>query len=161
MTGMKNILVAMGVLAMGFVSQANAQTKKVIADKIVGQVGDKIILRSEILNAIADMKRQTQGQDNVVLPTECQVMEGQLIRKALLLQAQKDSLTVNEDQIENDLDNRIRQFIQQYGSKDILEEVAGKTVYQLKDDFREAFREQSLADQMKRKIEESVKITPT
>ena len=102
MTGMKNILVAMGVLAMGFVSQANAQTKKVIADKIVGQVGDKIILRSEILNAIADMKRQTQGQDNVVLPTECQVMEGQLIRKALLLQAQKDSLTVNEDQIEND-----------------------------------------------------------
>ncbi|MGL6068328.1 MAG: peptidylprolyl isomerase, partial [Sediminibacterium sp.] len=67
----------------------------------------------------------------------------------------------NQDQIENDLDNRIRQFIQQYGSKDILEEVAGKTVYQLKDDFREAFREQSLADQMKRKIEESVKITPT
>ncbi|WP_204280256.1 hypothetical protein, partial [Raoultella ornithinolytica] len=61
-------------------------------------------------------------------------MEGQLIRKALLLQAQKDSLTVNQDQIENDLDNRIRQFIQQYGSKDILEEVAGKTVYQLKDD---------------------------
>ena len=161
MTGMKNILGVMGVLAMCFASQANAQTKKVIADKIVGQVGDKIILRSEILNAIADMKRQAQGQDNVILPTECQVMEGQLIRKALLLQAQKDSLTVNQDQIENDLDNRIRQFIQQYGSKDILEEVAGKTVYQLKDDFREAFREQSLADQMKRKIEESVKITPT
>ncbi|WP_204315418.1 hypothetical protein, partial [Stenotrophomonas maltophilia] len=80
MTGMKNILGVMGVLAMCFASQANAQTKKVIADKIVGQVGDKIILRSEILNAIADMKRQAQGQDNVILPTECQVMEGQLIR---------------------------------------------------------------------------------
>jgi peptidyl-prolyl cis-trans isomerase SurA len=161
MTGMKKYVLVLLVVAGGFISAANAQAKKIIADKIVGQVGDKIILRSEIVNAIADMKRQTQGQDNVVLPTECQVMEGQLIRKALLLQAQKDSLTVNEDQIENDLDNRIRQTIYQYGSKEILEEIAGKTIYQLKDDFREAFREQNLAEQMKRKIEESVKITPT
>ncbi|MDO9157214.1 MAG: peptidylprolyl isomerase, partial [Sediminibacterium sp.] len=56
---------------------------------------------------------------------------------------------------------RIRQTIQQYGSKDILEEIAGKTVYQLKDDFREAFREQKLADQMQRKIVDNIKITPT
>src|ERR1700733_4542978 len=73
---------------------------KVVADKIVGQVGDKIILRSDITNAIADYKRQTQGQDNVSLPSECQIMEGQLIRKALVLQAQKDSLHVSEEEID-------------------------------------------------------------
>ena len=80
-----------------------------------------------------------------------------MIRKALLLQAQKDSLSVSEEEIEGELDNRIRQTIQQYGSKDVLEEIAGKTVYQLKDDFREPLKEQKLADQMQQKIISGIK----
>ena len=158
---MKQLVILGFLLATGSFSAIQAQTKKVVADKIVGQVGDKIILRSDIQNTIADIKRQSQGQDNPNIPSECQVLESQLIRKALLLQAQKDSITVGDDEIEAELDNRIRQTIQQYGSKDILEEIAGKTVYQLKDDFREAFREQKLADQMQRKIVDAIKITPT
>ena len=158
---MKNIvLFVVAVLAGAFVT-ASAQSKKVVADKIVGQVGDKIILRSDIMNAIADMKRQSQGQENVVLPTECQIMEGQLIRKALVLQAQKDSLHISEEEIDAALDNKIRQFIQSYGSKDVLEEIAGKTVYQIKEDFRENFREQKLSEQMQSKIVDVIKITPT
>lgn len=158
---MKNLLLAVfAFLGLGSVA-VQAQTKKVVADKIVGQVGDKIILRSDIQNAMSDMKRRAQGQDNVILPTECQLMEGQLIRKALVLQAQKDSLHVTEEEIDAALDNQIRMFIQQYGSKDVLEEIAGKTVYQIKEDFREGFREQKLSDQMQSKIVESVKITPT
>jgi peptidyl-prolyl cis-trans isomerase SurA len=133
---------------------------KVVADKIVGQVGDKIILKSDIVNAISDMKRQAQGQE-VQLPTECQVLEGQLIRKALVLQAQKDSLSVSEEEIEAALDNQVRMFIQSYGSKEVLEEIAGKTVYQIKEDFKEAFREKKLADQMQSKIVDGIKITPT
>lgn len=139
----------------------SAQSKKIVVDKIVGQVGDKIILRSDIMNSLADLKRQAQGQENVVLPSECQILEGQLIRKALLLQAQKDSLKVSEDDIDASLDNRIRSYIQSYGSKEILEEIAGKTVYQIKEDFKESFREQKLSDQMQSKIVDGIKITPT
>jgi peptidyl-prolyl cis-trans isomerase SurA len=137
---------------------AIAQPKRVVADKIVAKVGDKIILHSDIYNAIADVQRQG-GQ----LPEnpQCAIMEAQLIQKALVLQAEKDSLPVSEDELEGQLDNQIRGFIMQYGSKEILEEVAGKTVYQLKEDFREPFKERSLADQMRRKIIENVKITPT
>jgi peptidyl-prolyl cis-trans isomerase SurA len=137
---MKKLVLAILVFSSAAVS-VSAQTKKVIADKIVGQVGDKIILRSDIQNAMADMKRQAQGQENAVLPTECQVLEGQLIRKALVLQAQKDSLHVGEDELDATLDNRIRSFIQAYGSKDVLEEIAGKSVYQIKEDFKESIRE--------------------
>jgi len=152
--------VAVAFLACGTIA-VSAQGKKVVADKIVGQVGDRIILRSDIQNAMADMKRQAQGQENVILPTECQIMEGQLIRKALVLQAQKDSLNVSEDEIDAALDNRIRSFIMQYGSKDILEEIAGKTVYQIKEDFKEALREQKMSEQMQSKIVDAIKITPT
>ncbi len=134
-----------------------AQPKKVVADKIVAQVGDKIILRSDIFNAIADMKRQ-----EAQLPPnpECALVEAQLIQKALVLQAEKDSLTVGADEIEAALDNQVRGFVMQYGSKEMLEEIAGKTVYQLKEDFREPFRERKLADQMRSKIVDIVKITP-
>ena len=44
MTGMKNIFVAMGVLAMGVVSQVNAQTKKVIADKIATKNNIEVVI---------------------------------------------------------------------------------------------------------------------
>lgn len=157
---MKKVFLIVVLLVTGMMS-VNAQAKKVVADKIVGQVGDRIILRSDILNEISDMKRQYQGQEGVVFPTECQVLERQLIQKALILQAEKDSLSVTEEEIDATIDNRIRAAIQQYGSKDILEEIAGKTIYQLKEDFRTSFREQKLAEQMQNKIIETIKITPT
>ncbi|MBC7652791.1 MAG: peptidylprolyl isomerase [Deinococcales bacterium] len=137
-----------------------SQSKKVVADKIIGQVGDKIILKSDILNAIADYKRQGAEAQLPANP-ECSFLEGQLIQKALVLQAEKDSLPVTEDEIEAGLDLQIRQFIGAYGSKDALEEIAGKTIYQIKEDFRQSFKDRKLADQMRGKILDAVKITPT
>jgi peptidyl-prolyl cis-trans isomerase SurA len=135
-----------------------AQPKKVVADKIIAQVGDKIILRSDVLNAVADAQRE--GQPLPPNP-ECALVEAQLIQKALVLQAEKDSLPISDEELEASLDNQVRGFIMRYGSKEVLEEVAGKTVYQLKEDFREPFRERNLADQMRKKIVDNVKITPT
>lgn len=156
---MKRILLIAGLVFTCSLC-AVAQPKKVIADKIVGQVGDKIILLSDIMNAIADYKRQ--GQEASLPPNpECSFLEGQLIQKALVLQAEKDSLVVSDEEIEALLDNQIRGFIQMYGSKEVLEDIAGKTVFQLKEDFRPAFRERKLADQMRNKIVDNVKITPT
>lgn len=136
---------------------AYAQPKKVIADKIVAQVGDKIILRSDIYNSIQDAQRQ-----GTPLPPnpECVLVERALIEKALVLQAEKDSLPVSEEDLEASLDNQIRGFVMQYGSKEVLEEVAGKSVYQLKEDFRQPFKERNQADQMRKKIVENVKMTP-
>lgn len=141
-------------------ANVSAQTQKVVADKIAAQVGDKIILRSDIVNIIADYKRQ--GQDAQLPPDpECTFLEGQLIQKALVLQAQRDSLPVSDDELDAALDNRIRYFISMYGSKEILEEIAGKTVYQLKEDYRPSIREQMLSEAMRKKIVENIKITPT
>lgn len=149
-------------IAFTLVVQSKAQqVKKVIADKIIAQVGDKIVLKSDITNAIADYKRQG-GADGQLPPNpECAFLEGQLIQKALVLQAEKDSLPVGEDELDSKLDNQIRGFIREYGSKESLEEVAGKTVYQIKEDFRQVFKDRELADKMRTKILENIKITPT
>jgi peptidyl-prolyl cis-trans isomerase SurA len=136
-----------------------AQPKKVVADKIIGQVGDKIILRSDVVNAIEDYKRQGQAASLPPNP-ECAFLEAQLIQKALILQAEKDSLTVSDEEVEAALENQIRGFIQMYGSKELLEEYSGRTVYQLKEDFRGPFRERKMADLMRSNIVDGIKITP-
>jgi peptidyl-prolyl cis-trans isomerase SurA len=151
---MKKIL-GLFLAVIGF-QFAHAQ-RAVVADKIVGIVGDKIILRSDITNAIADAKRQ--GQE---VPPEgnCMVMQQALAQKALVLQAEKDSLVISEEEIDALLENQIRSFIQAYGSKEALEQIAGRTIYQLKEDFRQPFRERKLAEMMRNNIVENVKITP-
>ena len=111
---------------------AFAQAKKLVADKIIAVVGDKIILKSDIDNSIQDMERQ--GMD-IPANARCLTLEQAMGIKALVLQAEKDSLPVTEEDVAADIDNQIRYFIGAYGSKEKLEEISGKTVYQLKEDF--------------------------
>lgn len=134
-----------------------AQPQKVVADKIIGIVGDKIILRSDVYNEIQDKQRR-----NEVVPENapCVILDQVLIIKALTLQAEKDSIIVTDEEIEAELENRIRYYVQNYGSKEALEEIAGKTVYQIKEDFRQSIKEMKLAKRMQEKVVDNVKITP-
>src|ERR1700719_1954679 len=138
------------------IATASLAQQKVVADKIVGIVGDKIILKSEIFIANEDVKRQGgQEQD------PCQILDGMLVQKALVLQAEKDSIPVTEEEIDAEIDQKILYFISQYGSKEALEQVAGRTVYQMRDEFRQPIKEQRMASGMRTRIIEGIKITPT
>jgi len=159
---MKKFIFVSLVAVLAIVVTATAQTQKVLADKIVAQVGDKIILRSDITNGEADYIRQSQDNQAPLPPNlRCALLEGQLVRKALMLQAQKDSLPLSDDELEGALDNRLRYFVSMYGGKEVLEQIAGKTVYQIKEEFRPSVKEEMLADQMRKNILQNVKITPT
>lgn len=134
-----------------------AQTKKVIADKIIATVGDKIILKSDIDNSIHDMQRQ-----GMQIPPNagCLLLQQALAMKALVLQAEVDSLPVSDEEINAEIDNKIRYFISVYGTKEVLEQIAGKSVFQLKEEFGPVFREQKLAQLERDKIVGDIKITP-
>jgi peptidyl-prolyl cis-trans isomerase SurA len=153
---MKPVFTFVTALLLGTVVVAQAP-RKVVADKIVGIVGDKIILKSDVYNDILD--RQRRGE-TVPENADCSIMEQILTLKALVLQAEKDSLQVGDDEIDALLDNQIRGFVNMYGSKEALEEIAGRTVYQIKEDFRQTFKERKLAERMRDKIVENIKITP-
>jgi peptidyl-prolyl cis-trans isomerase SurA len=134
-----------------------AQTKKVIADRIIATVGDKIILKSEIDNSISDMQRQ-----NITIPEngKCLLLEQALGLKALVLQAEIDSIPISDEEVDAEIDNKIRYFVNQYGSKEVVEQIAGKSLFQLKEDFRQTFREQKLAQGERDKIVSDIRITP-
>jgi peptidyl-prolyl cis-trans isomerase SurA len=152
---MKKSFFSLCFLAIAFTSFA--QTKRVVADKIIATVGDKIILKSDIENSIHDMQRQ-----NVEIPANasCLLLQQALAMKALVLQADKDSLPVSDEDVNAEIDNRVRYYINTYGSKEILEQIAGKTVFQLKEEFRPVIRDQKLAQAEREKIVGDVRITP-
>jgi peptidyl-prolyl cis-trans isomerase SurA len=150
---MKKIVFA----AFSMLMALSAMTQqKVVADKIVGIVGDKIVLKSEIFIANEDIKR-SGGQEQ----DACTILDGMLVQKALVLQAEKDSIPVTEEEIDAEIDQKIRYFIAQYGSKEALEQIAGRSIYQMKEEFRQPIKEQRMAAGMRAKIVEGVKITPT
>ena len=140
-----------------FSAVSDAQSAKVVADKIYAIIGDRVILYSDIQNTIADAIR---NGNKVPENAECNLLEQAVVSKVLMLQAEKDSLPVSDEEIEADLDNRIRRYINVYGTQQALEEIAGKSIYQIKEDARDVVREQKLAEAMQRKIVENVRITP-
>lgn len=152
---MKKIVITccMGLWVLG----ASAQPKKVLADKIIATIGEKIILQSDIEAAIHDLERQ-----NIDVPpnASCVLLDQSLQMKALVVQAERDSIPVPSDEVDAEIDRRIRAFIAQYGSKEILEQVAGRTVFQLKEDMKPIFTDQLLARNEREQIVKDVRITP-
>lgn len=153
---MKQFL-SIGFLSFSFLGALAQPSKKILADKIIAVVGDKIVLKSDIDNTILDMQRQ-----GIEVPSNarCLSLEQAMGVKALVLQAEKDSIPVSDEEISADIDNQIRGFINMYGSKEKLEEIAGRTLYQLKEDFKDGFRERKLAGAMRNKIVDNIRITP-
>ena len=145
------------VFSILLVNMAQAQQAKVLVDKIVGILGDKIVLKSDLLNYIDDMKRRG---GEVPADAECVLLERMLMDKALVLQAEKDSLPISDEEVEAEIDQRIRYFIMEFGGKEAVEQVAGRTIFQMKEDFRQSVKERRLADAMRAKIVEFIKITP-
>ncbi|RZM04746.1 MAG: peptidylprolyl isomerase, partial [Pedobacter sp.] len=124
---------------------------------IIAVVGDRIILRSDIVNSIEDAKRQG---GELPANAQCMLMEQAIVSKILMLQAEKDSLPVTDEEVEAELDQRIRYYVNQLGSEEGLVQMAGKSIYQIKDDARPSVRERKLAEAMQQKIVENVRITP-
>ncbi|MBO7249385.1 MAG: peptidylprolyl isomerase, partial [Bacteroidales bacterium] len=78
-----------------------------------------------------------------------------------LAQAKIDSLVANTAMIEANLDNRVNTVLTQLGGEKKTEEYFGKTVYELREDWREIITEQSLTQDMQSRVQSTiVEMTP-
>jgi len=146
-------LLMMLVCPLAAVSQTG-----VVVDQVIAVVGNSAILKSDILN----QRRQLQGQGVELGATpECLIMDDMLFQKLLFNQAIIDSVIVSDEQVEQVLDRRLRFFIQQIGSRERLEAYYGKSIDEIKDEFREVIREQEMARMMESQITQNVQVTPS
>ena len=143
--------------AIALLVGASSQAQGII-DKIVGIVGNEIIMMSDIENQYIQMASQQMKVDG---NTRCEILEDMMFQKLLYVQAQKDSLSVTPKEVETELDRRLSVFINQIGSEQKLEEYFGKTIKSIKDDLRSTIEEQMLAQKVQQKIIGDTKVTPS
>ena len=127
------------------------------ADKIIAVVGKDIILQSDLEMQVLQLKQQNPAYNDTM---KCMMLQGMIMQKILKAQAERDSVLVSEEDVDGQIENKLRYFIQLYGSKEKLEQLSGKTVYQIKEENREGIKDQMISEKMQNQILENVKITP-
>lgn len=137
--------------------QVFAQNPALTIDKVVAIVGEKPILLSEVSAQFEQMKAQNPSVDSSMY---CVILEDLILQKLMVNQAEKDSIEVTDAQVDGELDKKIRYFVAQIGSVEELEAYLGKSISQIKEDFRDKIRDQLLIQQMQSKIAGDVKVSP-
>ena len=132
-------------------------SKSSMVDGLVAVVGDKIILKSDVESEYANWIAQGNDPDPDM---KCIIIDQLLTNKLMLRQAELDSLEVSDEEIEGQIDRRMRYFISMIGSREKLEEFYGKSILEIKEEFRPQIKEMVLAQKMQEQITQNVTISP-
>jgi peptidyl-prolyl cis-trans isomerase SurA len=147
--------VGIAVLSLIFLTSfARAQR---VVDKVAAVVGSSIILQSDVESTYAQYIYQGA---NVTPAIKCQILQNLVTQKLLAQQAVIDSVSVKDDEVDNEVDRRMRSMIQRAGGRDRLEQGLGRSVLQYKDELRPDIKESMIAQRMQQKITEKVNVTP-
>lgn len=152
---MKKIL-ALILLSTLTIGNISAQDK--IVDKIIAIVGENMVMISDIETQYQQYRMQ--GITGNEQEMKCSILEELLLQNLLLNQAKIDSIEVSQDEIESEIDRRLRYFISQIGSKEKLEEFYDKSILEIKEEFRTSIRDQLLIQKMQGKITQDVTVSP-
>ncbi len=138
-----------------YINVASAQDK--IIDRNIATVGSQILLQSDLENQYMQYLQQGGQSDEQV---RCQMLDQLLLQKMLIHIAGVDSVVVSENQVDEELDKRIKYFVKQIGSQEKLEEYYSKSIIEIKAEFRELIRDQLLVQTMHDKITRNVSVSP-
>jgi peptidyl-prolyl cis-trans isomerase SurA len=128
-----------------------------VIDKVIAVIGDNVILHSDIEEQVDQM---TLSDMPVKENTRCELVEDLMYQKLFVNQAKLDSVEVSEEQIEQELNRRLRYFISQIGSEEELVKFYGKTIEEIKADFKDEVEEILLIQTMQQEVVGSVRVSP-
>jgi peptidyl-prolyl cis-trans isomerase SurA len=147
------------VLIFLVLAQLGAAQQKELADRIIATVGENIILQSDV--EIAFLQEQSKQTEKVLSPDiKCTILDNLLLEKLFLAQGALDSVVVQEEEINAELDRRVKYFTSLFGSKEKLEAYYGKSTAELKDEFTEDVKNQLLSDRVRGKVFSGLKVSP-
>jgi peptidyl-prolyl cis-trans isomerase SurA len=136
-----------------FFGQLQAQK---LVNQIVAQVGDNIILWSDI----ETQRMQLSEKERAVSGKDCEILEQLLLEELLVNQALIDSLEISDEQVDAEMENRLRIMENKMGGRENLEAFYGKSTVAIKEEFRTIIRNKMLAQEMERKITGDISVTP-
>ncbi len=128
-----------------------------LVDKTVAVIGNEVIMLSDIEE---EMKGQNMGYMSGK-SGRCELLENMMISKLFLMQARVDSLVVNNDMVESNLNDYMANLLTYYGGEENVEAQYGKPVYKLRQQLRADLVDKTLAQQMQQEVAKKVpELTP-
>ena len=125
-------------------------------DKVVAVIGDEIVLYSDIESQII----QYAGQGNYSSEMRCVVIEDLLKQSILIHYAKLDSIEVNKDEIDSEVEKRYKYFEDQLGSQLKVESYFDKSIIEIKSELFNVIENQMFVQRMQNKIVSDIKLTP-
>jgi len=136
----------------------NAQQRPQISDQIVAVVNDHIILQSDVDGRVFEFMQQSpslQFSEDLWFD----VLESLIDNFVLVEKAKIDSVVVTDEEVNRELDNRIRVLSERAGGADQLERAIGKSIVQLRAEFREQFRQDITSERLRQQKRGTIQIT--
>ncbi|MCQ2183408.1 MAG: peptidylprolyl isomerase [Bacteroidales bacterium] len=143
---------------MGLSIMASAQKYTGVIDKTIAVVGNEFISISDLENEVQIMQAQGQMSDRNV---RCELLEAMMESKLFLMQARLDSLNVNREIVNAELNQRLDQVRTAMGGDEGVEEYFNKPVYKLRQEWQEQLEQSSLTQQEQQEIANKIpEVTP-
>ena len=137
---MKHIFLTAAAL-LTCISLSAQKYKNGVVDKTIAVVGGETILISDLESEVQQMRMNGASSDRDI---RCELLESMMESKLFLMQARIDSLTVNNEVVSSNLDQRIDWFRTQLGGDEEMEKYFGKPLYKLRQEWQKTLEEQSL-----------------
>jgi peptidyl-prolyl cis-trans isomerase SurA len=148
-----------GLLTLIFLIGLTAQSQKTL-DGIAAVVGEEVVLISDIEAQYHQLRMQ--GQISGSEKAKCDLLKSMIVQKMLLYRAiEVDSVEISDAQVEANMSQRMRYFVNQMGSEEKLAAYYNKSIEDIKDEFRKAIREQMLVQRERQELTKNVTITPS
>ena len=147
------------ILFFVFIMPSKAQDAQII-DRIVAVVGQNIILQSDIESRYLEYRLQG-GIKGSASDLRCEILEDLMFQKLMLNQAEMDSITVTDDQVNADVDRWMSYLVSQLGSQENLEKYYKKTMPEIREELVRARRENMLVEQVQQAMLSNVEVTPS
>ena len=145
-------------LAFVWLLVASSLSPGQILDRIVAVVNDDVVLESE-LNAQVQFFVFNNRVDPKTPKLKEQVLQSMINEKLIVAKAIEDSITVNDQEVQQRLDAVIQQRVQQVGTEARLEELYGMPLSRIKRESRDEMRNNLLAEKLQQQRFAGVKIT--
>jgi peptidyl-prolyl cis-trans isomerase SurA len=151
------IVLAGCLMLAAFFAKAQQGGEQMI-DRVIAVVGKHIVKQSELESQY--MQYITQPGAEMTTDIRCRMLEELLYQKLLLAQAEKDSIVISDDQVNSEIDRRLRYYIGQFGSQEKFEQFYGKTTEQFRDDLQDDVRNLLKAQTMQSRIAGDISVSP-
>ncbi len=127
---MKNLKIVFAALSL-IIAVTNSLYSQGEGDKIIAIVGNDVVLQSDLNFQLYTYMNQNNIQE-VSNDMVQQVFQSLITEKLMLAKAEQDSIFISSDEVNKQVEGRIREMVTQFGSEKNVEEAYGLTIPKIK-----------------------------